>query len=95
MGGWVYILTNKPFGSLYTGVTSDLAARLSTHREGRGSRHAKAYNLDKLVHVEPFDEIADAIAREKQLKGWKRVGKLRLISEANPDWDDLSKRFNV
>jgi len=95
MGGWVYILTNKPLGALYIGVTADLSQRLVAHDEGRGSKHVKAYNLDKLVLAEPYPTIEEAIAREKQLKAWKRVWKLRLISEANPDWNDLSPMINA
>lgn len=89
-GGWVCILTNKPDGSLYVGVTADLAQRLTAHREGRGSRHAHRYNLDKLVLAEPYSTMPEAIAREKQLKAWRREWKLMLIRQTNPGWDDLS-----
>lgn len=87
--GWTYILTNKPRGVLYIGVTSDLAARITQHRSGRGSAFCRKYGLDRLVHVEEHGEIIDAIAREKAMKAWKREWKIELIEKANPGWDDL------
>ena len=90
MSGWVYILTNKPHGVLYTGVTADLPARLHQHRSGTGSKFAKRYNCTRLVYAESHERIEDAIAREKAIKDWSRLWKLRLIQEANPLWDDLS-----
>ena len=92
-GGYVYILTNRPDGTLYIGVTADLEKRLSEHRLGISSGFAHRYNLDKLVHYERFDEIALAIAREKQLKAWRRDWKIALIETANPDWLDLSANW--
>ncbi len=89
IGGYTYILTNKPFGVLYTGVTADLAERMMAHREGRGSAFAKKYGCTRLVLVEPHPTITEAIEREKALKNWTRLWKLRLISEHNPNWDDL------
>ncbi len=89
-GGYVYILTNRPDGTLYIGVTANLEKRLSEHRLGINSRFAHRYNLDKLVHYERFDEIVPAIAREKQLKAWRRAWKIALIATANPEWRDLS-----
>lgn len=94
MGGWTYILANKPFGVLYVGVTADLATRLTAHREGHGSDFVKRFNCHRLVLVEPHATIEEAIAREKALKNWRRDWKLRLIAEANPGWDDLLDRFN-
>jgi putative endonuclease len=93
-GGYVYIMTNKPMGILYTGVTADLPARVEAHRVGYGSLFCRKWDLKRLVFAEPFDRIADAIAREKAIKRWKRVWKLRLISEQNPHWDDLFERLN-
>jgi len=89
MGGWVYIMTNKPHGVLYTGVTADLPARVQQHRNGIGSKFAKKFNCRRLVYAELSDRIEDAIAREKAIKNWPRLWKLRLIQEANPNWDDL------
>jgi putative endonuclease len=87
--GWVYIMTNAPYGTLYIGVTSDLPARVCQHREGTGSDFCKRYGLTRLVYAEPHDRIDEAIAREKAVKAWKRAWKIRLIEQANPDWRDL------
>jgi len=88
-GGWVYIMTNKPFGTLYIGVTSDLAARVWQHRTGRGSEFCRKYGLKMLVYAEHHDRIEEAITREKSMKAWKRNWKLRQIMDMNPDWRDL------
>ena len=90
MSGCVYILTNKPHGVLYTGVTADLPARLYQHRSGTGSKFAKRYNCTQLVYVEEHERVDEAIAREKAIKEWPRLWKLRLIQEANPTWTDLA-----
>jgi len=94
MGGWVYIMTNGPHGTLYIGVTSDLAARVYAHREGRGSAFCRKHGLIRLVHAERHETITDAIIREKAMKKWKRQWKLRLIREANPHWLDLFETIN-
>ena len=93
-GGYVYIMTNKPFGVVYIGVTADLVARVAAHREGRGSQFCRRWGLTRLVWMEPHGDIEGAINREKQMKLWKRVWKLRVISEANPNWDDLYPTLN-
>jgi len=93
-GGSTYIVTNKPFGILYIGVTSNIGERIIAHREGRGSLFVRKWQLHRLVHLEWHDDIRDAIVREKRLKDWHRVWKLRLISEHNPNWDDLFERLN-
>ena len=85
----VYILTNKPKGTLYTGVTADLAARVWMHKQGRGSEFTRRYGLDQLVWYEYHDDMEMAILKEKQLKKWNRAWKFRLIHEANPTWRDL------
>ena len=90
MGGWVYIITNKPHGVLYTGVTSDIAVRIDQHKNGLGSKFARRYNCHRLVYAEHHDRIQDAIAREKVIKQWPRLWKLRMIQEANPHWDELA-----
>lgn len=92
-GGYVYIMTNKPFGVLYTGVTADIAARTFQHRTGTGSKFCRRYNCDKLVLVEPHPTIEEAIAREKAIKAWPRLWKLELIQAANPNWDDLYEQL--
>lgn len=95
MGGWVYIMTNGPHGTLYTGVTADLAARIFAHREGRGSEFCRKHRLTRLVYIEPYPSIEQAIAREKAIKRWKRQWKLRLIRKANPEWNDLWDQINA
>ncbi len=88
-GGYIYILTNKPHGTLYIGVTNNLARRVDEHRQKIGSIFTAKYNLTHLVHFETFLDIREAIAREKQLKGWRREKKVALIEENNPTWRDL------
>lgn len=87
--GYVYIMANGPSGTLYVGVTSAIAARVQQHRLGTGSDFCRRYGLKQLVHLERYDTITEAIAREKQLKAWKRAWKLNLIGQHNPDWHDL------
>jgi putative endonuclease len=87
--GWVYIMTNKPYGTLYIGVTSDLCRRAWEHREGEVEGFTKRYGLRRLIYVERFDDVSDAIQRETQLKWWRRLWKIELISKSNPDWLDL------
>lgn len=94
MGGWVYIMTNAPHGTLYIGVTADLAARVFAHREGKGSVFCRKHGLTRLVHAAWHDTILDAIAREKAMKRWKRQWKLKLIRRDNPDWCDLFETIN-
>lgn len=89
VGGWVYIITNKPNGTLYIGVTSDIARRAWEHREGVADGFTKKYDLKQIVYVERHADIRDAIQREKSLKRWLRKQKLRLIHGTNPDWRDL------
>ena len=91
---FTYIMTNKPMGILYIGVTTELPARVFAHKEGFGSRFCKKWGLTKLVYAEPHTRIDEAIVREKALKKWKRVWKLRLISVANPEWIDLYDQLN-
>ncbi len=88
-GGWTYIMTNKPRGIPYVGVTADLAFRVNQHRSDKGSAFCRKYGLKLLVHVERHDTIEDAIRREKALKAWKRDWKIALIEKHNPDWRDL------
>ncbi|KGB53890.1 Excinuclease ABC, C subunit-like protein [Sphingopyxis sp. LC81] len=88
--GWIYIMTNKPGGVLYIGVTADLPARIYQHKTGQGSAFCRKYGLTRLVLVEEFSTIGEAIAREKAMKAWKRQWKIELIEASNPDWDDLA-----
>jgi putative endonuclease len=80
--------------TLYIGVTNDLERRLYEHKNKLIDGFTKKYNLTKLVYYEETDDIKDAIEREKQLKGWLRIKKIRLIEENNPGWDDLSLLFS-
>ncbi len=91
---YVCIMTNKPMGILYIGVTNEIAARVFAHRNGTGSEFCKKWDLKRLVYAEPFERIDEAIVREKAMKKWKRAWKLRLVSEANPNWDDLFNDIN-
>jgi putative endonuclease len=88
-GGWVYIMTNRPNGTLYLGVTSNLARRVWEHREGVIEGFTKRYGLKQLVWYEPHDDIRTAIQREKTMKHWPRAWKVRLILDMNPQWVDL------
>ena len=85
----VYILASKRNGTLYIGVTSDLPKRAWEHREGFVDGFTKKYNVHRLVHYELFEDMQNAITREKRLKKWRRAWKIRLIEEKNPRWDDL------
>jgi putative endonuclease len=87
---WIYILASRPNGTLYIGITRDLRTRLEQHRSGRGSDFVKKYCVHLLVHVEAFASPQEAIAREKQLKDWRRAWKIQLIGKENPGWSDLS-----
>ena len=88
-GGWVYIMTNRPNGTLYVGVTSNLARRVWEHREGVTGGFTAKHGLKRLVYAEVHEEILAAIAREKAIKGWLRAWKTRLIVSTNPEWRDL------
>jgi len=88
-GGWVYIMADRYRGTMYVGVTADLAARIFQHRQGAGSDFCARYKLHRLVWAERGDAIEDCIAHEKRLKRWKRDWKFALVEQANPDWSDL------
>ena len=87
---YVYILASRHHGTLYIGITNDIRTRMEQHRAGRGSEFVKKYRVFRLVHVEVFATPQEAIAREKQLKFWKRDWKIKLIEHENPDWNDRS-----
>jgi putative endonuclease len=88
-GGWVYMMADRYRGTIYTGVTADIASRSYQHRTGTGSRFVRRYELLRLVHAEHFERIDEAIAREKAVKKWLRAWKIELIEKSNPDWNDL------
>ena len=87
------MMTNRPNGTLYVGVTSDLARRAWEHREGIAEGFTKRYGLKRLVYAERYDDIRTAIQREKNLKHWSRAWKVQLILEENPAWNDLYDRL--
>ena len=89
-GGWVYIMTNRPNGTLYVGVTSDIARRAWEHREGLVVGFTKRYGLKRLVYTERYEDISIALQREKAMKHWSRAWKVNLILKANPNWEDLA-----
>jgi len=90
---YVYILSNKS-KTLYIGVTNDLQRRIYEHKHKLIDGFAKKYNLTSLVYFETFNNMLDAIHREKQLKNWHREWKINLIESINPGWKDLSEDFN-
>jgi putative endonuclease len=85
----VYILTNRPRGTLYTGVTSNLPQRVAQHREKLVAGFTGKYGLERLAWYELHENAESAIVREKQIKKWDRLWKIRLIEKMNPDWRDL------
>jgi putative endonuclease len=85
---YVYILTSRPKGTLYVGVTSNLVRRVHEHREGLPDGFTK-HRVRRLVHYEPFDDIRLALQREKDIKHWSRARKVALVEERNPLWSDL------
>jgi putative endonuclease len=90
---YVYILANKPKGTLYVGVTNDLARRVYEHKSGFVEGFTKRYGIKTLVFAEPHDRIEEAIRREKRLKRYNRAWKFELIERDNPDWSDLYDRL--
>ncbi|MEL7518679.1 MAG: GIY-YIG nuclease family protein [Pseudomonadota bacterium] len=88
-GGFVYIMASRRNGTIYIGVTSDLAKRVWEHREGMIEGFTKKHGCKMLVWFERHDTIEAAITRERQMKEWKRAWKMRVIEGKNPDWNDL------
>lgn len=86
---YVYILTNKRNGTLYIGVTNNLARRMYEYKMHLVKGFSDRYNLHQLVYFEETNDILSAISREKQLKKWNRAWKIELIEKANPNWNDL------
>jgi putative endonuclease len=87
---FVYMLASRRNGTLYVGVTNDLGRRVGEHREKAVSGFTRRYGVSILVWYEIHENINDAIAREKQIKGWNRAWKLRLIEKHNSGWNDLA-----
>lgn len=93
--GYIYFMTNASNKVLYVGVTNSLKRRLTEHAEGRGAEFTHRYNCNKLVYWEAFMDIEQAIAREKQIKHFKREWKDALVNEKNPEWEDLGRMIVV
>jgi putative endonuclease len=91
--GFVYILASKINGTLYIGVTSHLTRRIQEHQQGLVEGFTRKYQVHRLVYYESTSDMSAALRREKQLKSWKHLWKIRLIEEHNPQWDDLSFLF--
>ena len=92
---WVYIMANTggPAATLYTGVTNDLERRVFEHQhpnpDDECRKFTARYRVTRLVHCEEYDDVRDAIDREKEIKGWRRARKIALIESVNPEWRDL------
>ena len=82
-------MTNQANRVLYTGMTNDLRRRVMEHRSGEGGAFTRRYKAGKLVYYEVFEQVMDAVGREKQIKAGTRQRKVKLIEAANPNWDDL------
>ena len=91
-GFFVYLLASKS-RTLYVGVTNDLERRMYEHKQGLVRGFSSKYNVDRLVYFETTSEVLGAIAREKQIKGWRRAKKVSLIESANPNWKDLAEEL--
>ncbi|HEX8416407.1 MAG TPA: GIY-YIG nuclease family protein [Methylobacterium sp.] len=89
MPGYVYILASSRHGTLYVGVTNNLARRVYEHKIKQNPGFTTTYKVERLVWYENYDRIYDAITREKMIKKWRRDWKIRLIEDFNPDWTDL------
>jgi putative endonuclease len=87
---YVYLLASRKHGTLYLGVTRDLIRRVYQHKAKAAPSFTARYGVDRLVWFECYDDVMSAIAREKEIKKWRRAWKVRLIEENNPEWLDLS-----
>ncbi len=92
---FVYIITNKKNGTLYIGMTGDIERRMAEHKLKQADGFSKRYGLDKLVYYEKFEDSYPAFKRERQMKAWKRQWKINRIIEDNPDWQDISKDWDL
>ncbi|MDX1921644.1 MAG: GIY-YIG nuclease family protein [Alphaproteobacteria bacterium] len=91
---FVYILTNKPNGILYVGMTNNIARRIIEHKQNLYEGFSKKYGLNKLVYYEVYNDPESAIVAEKRMKKWNRAWKVRRILTTNPNWDDLIEDLN-
>ncbi len=86
-------MASKRYGTLYTGVTSNLMKRVWEHKNNLAEGFTKRYRVHQLIYFEQHEDIVSAIQREKQIKKWNRAWKIRLIEEQNPEWNDLYENF--
>jgi len=91
---WVYIVGSSS-GTLYIGFTNDIDRRIFEHKSGEFEGFAAKYGCNRLLYYEKFDNVFKAIAREKQLKGWRREKKIKLIEGMNPRWQDLAETWGA
>jgi putative endonuclease len=89
---WTYIVASCS-GTLYIGMTNNIERRAWEHKNGQFEGFAREYHCERLVYYEAFGNVLDAIAREKQLKGWRRSKKIALIESQNPRWEDLAEKW--
>ena len=90
---YVYVMTNRSRVVLYTGVTNSLERRTWHHRSGNAKSFTKIYEVDRLVYYERFNDARSAITREKEIKGWRREKKNKLVRRLNPKWKDLGREL--
>jgi putative endonuclease len=86
---WVYMMASKKDGTIYTGFSGALVKRVGQHKDDVIEGFTKRYGVHRLVWFEEWSDVGDAITREKQIKGWNRAWKIKLIEKTNPDWRDL------
>ena len=89
---WTYIVASRT-GTLYIGITNNIERRIWEHKTGQIDGFSRKYHCERLVYYEAFDQVLDAIAREKQLKGWRREKKIVLIESRNPRWEHLAEKW--
>ena len=90
---FLYIMADRPRGVLYVGLTSDLPKRIAQHKTGALGGFTSRYGLHRLVFVEEFAQVQDALAAEKRIKRWRRAWKIALIEKLNPEWRDLAENY--
>ena len=86
---YVYILANRRHGTLYIGVTNDLARRIFEHQKGNTDSFTRRHKINRLVFYQEYSSVIEAIAQEKRMKRWKRAWKIQAVDAFNPDWEDL------
>jgi putative endonuclease len=91
---WVYIVGSRT-GTLYIGMTNNIYRRVLEHKSGEFEGFASKYHCTRLIYYESFDDVRNAIDREKQLKGWRREKKIALIESLNPRWEDLAEKWGA